>query len=73
MLIKVKVFPKLKKQEIIKKSEDVFWVRIKETPERGLANKAVVGVLADYFKISQSSVKMIKGAHQRNKIFNIKL
>jgi hypothetical protein len=72
MLIKVKVFPDSKKEEIIKKSEDTFEIKIKEKPIRGLANKAVINVLSSYFKIPLSRIRLIKGFKQRNKIFEVK-
>ena len=72
MLIKVKVFPNSKKEEIIKKSEDSFEVKVKEKPEKGRANKEVVRALSSYFKIPESRIKLIKGLKERNKIFEIK-
>ncbi len=72
MLIKIKVFPGSKKEKIIKKSEDTFGIKVKEKPERGLANKAVINVLSSYFKIPSSKIRLIKGFKQRNKIFEIK-
>ena len=71
MLIKVKVFPNSKKEEIIKKSKDSFEVRVKEKPERGLANKEVTRILSLYFNVSESKIKIIKGFKKRNKIFEI--
>ena len=72
MLIKVKVFPNSKKEEIIKKSEDSFEVKVREKPEKGLANKKVINVLSSYFKIPSSKIRLIKGFKQRNKIFEVK-
>ncbi len=71
MLIKVKVFPNSKKREIIKKLEDTFEVKVKEKPIKGQANKAVKEVLASYFKISKSRIRLIKGFKQRNKVFSL--
>jgi len=71
MLIKVKVFPNSKKEGIVKKSEDSFEVKVKEKPLEGRANKAVIKTLALYFKIPESKIKLVKGAKQRNKIFEI--
>jgi len=73
MLIKVKVFPNSKKEEIIRKSEDSFEVKVREKPEMGMANRRVIKILVSYFKIPQSKIKLIKGAKQRNKIFEIKI
>ena len=71
MLIKVKVFPNSKKEEIYKKSEDSFEIKIKEKPERGEANKAVVSLLSSFLKIPKGKIKIIKGAKQRNKILYV--
>ena len=71
MLIKVKVFPNLKKEGIIKKSNDSFEVKVKEKPIKGLANKSVINVLSLYFKISTSKIRLVKGFKQRNKVFEI--
>ena len=71
MLIKVKVFPSSKEEEIIKKSEDSFEIKVKEKPIKGLANKEIIKVLTSYFNISKSNIRLIKGFRQRNKIFEI--
>ncbi len=71
MLIKVRAFPCSKKEEIIEKSKDLFEIKIKEKPEKGLANKRIFEILAFYFKVPQSKIKLIKGARQSNKIFKI--
>jgi len=72
MLIKVKVFPNSKKKEIIKKSKDRFEVKIKEKPERNIANKSVIDALSFYFKVQRYKIKIVKGFKERNKIFEIK-
>jgi len=71
MFLKVKVFPNSKKEEIIKKSEDEFEIKVKEKAERGEANKRVKEVLARYLNISEEKLILIRGAKQRNKIFKI--
>jgi len=71
MLIKVKVFPNSKKEEITEKSEDSFEVKVKEKPERGVANRGVIRILSSYFKTPESKVRLIKGFKERNKIFKI--
>lgn len=72
MLIRVKVFPESKKEEIIKKSQDKFEIKVKARPEKGEANKEVIKVLSSYFKVPETNIRLIKGANQRNKIFEIK-
>jgi Uncharacterised ACR, YggU family COG1872. len=71
MFLKVKVFAGCKKEEIIQKKDDEFEVIVKEKAEKGRANKAVIKVLANYFKIDESKIRLIKGFKERNKIFEI--
>ncbi len=71
MLVKVKVFPSSKNREIVKKSGDSFEIKVKEKPKNNEANLAVFDVLAEYFHIKHSQIRLIKGAKERNKIFEI--
>lgn len=71
MFIKVKVFSNSKEEVITKKSENSFEIKTKEKAERGLANQAVLKILASYFKIPSSKIKLIKGKKRKNKIFDI--
>ena len=71
MLVKVKVFPNSKKEEIIKKKEDRFEIKIKQKPIQGQANQAVKNVLSLYFNLPEKRIKLVKGFRQRNKIFEI--
>ena len=41
MLIKIKVFAGCIKDEIVKKKDDEFEVRVKEKAEKGIANRVV--------------------------------
>ncbi len=71
MLIKVKVFPRTKKEKIVKKEKDSFEVFVREKPEKGLANQRVKEILASYFNLSENRIKLIKGGKSKNKIFEI--
>jgi len=71
MLIKIKVFPGSKKDEIIKKSEDRFEIKVKEKPVMGQANQAVVWMLAVHFGISKDKIRIMRGWKQRNKLIEI--
>ena len=71
MLIKVKAFPSSKKEEIIKKSEDSFEVKVRERPIMGMANRAAAKTLAFYLKLPESKIRLVKGFKERNKIFEI--
>jgi uncharacterized protein (TIGR00251 family) len=53
MFLKVKVFTSAKKDEIVKLKDDEFEVRVREKAEKGKANRTVIKVLANYFKIDE--------------------
>jgi len=71
MLIKVKVKTEVKKYLVIKKAEDKFEVHVKEKPHAGLANQAVIQLLASYFNMSLNKIKIIRGQKTPNKIIEI--
>jgi len=73
MKIFVKVKPNSKNPELKKLSETNFFVAVREPPVRGRANRAVINVLAEYFKISKSQITLALGATSKNKIFEINL
>jgi uncharacterized protein YggU (UPF0235/DUF167 family) len=71
MLIKVKVFPNSKKEEVMMIGADKFEVKVRQKPERGLANQRVRQLLATHFGIMENSVRLISGFTRPNKIFEI--
>ncbi|MEO0098653.1 MAG: DUF167 domain-containing protein [candidate division WOR-3 bacterium] len=73
MFIKVKVFPNAQREEVIKKSEDTFEVKVKAKPEKGEANKEVRKLLSLYFKVPEAKIRLIKGFQERNKIFTVEV
>ena len=71
MKIFVKVKPRAKIEKVEKVDERNFTVFVKESPIKGLANQAVTKVLAEYFKVSSSKVKIISGHTSKQKIIEI--
>ncbi len=71
MKIFVKVKPSSRNAEFKKISETNFFVAVREPPIRGKANRAAINVLANYFKISKSQIRLALGATGKNKIFEI--
>ncbi|MFA5169227.1 MAG: DUF167 family protein [Candidatus Paceibacterota bacterium] len=72
MLIKVKAFPCSKEDKVVKKKEDSFDVFVEAEAERNMANKRIIELLAGYFDLPQTKVKMIKGFKESSKIFDIR-
>lgn len=71
MLIKVKIFPHSSKEEIVKKSEDSFEIKVKEKPIRGEANRRVAEILSSFLKVPKEKIRLIRGFKEKNKIFEI--
>ncbi len=71
MYIKIKVTTEAKKERIIKKSSDHFDISVKEPAERNLANKKIVKLLRDYFKVYNREVRIVSGHHSPSKIISI--
>ena len=72
MKISVKVKPNARQEKIEKVNESHFLIRVKEKPQEGKANKAVIKVLSEYFGVPQSQIVLLKGQSSREKIFEIK-
>jgi len=71
MKIYVKVKPNSKLEKIEQIDKDHFAISVKELPIEGRANRAVIRVLADYFKISPYQIDIIFGRTSRQKIIEI--
>lgn len=72
MRIFIKVKPNSNQERVEKMAEDLYKVWVKEPPEKGKANKAVIGALANYFKVSKSQVKISAGLSSKNKVIEVK-
>ncbi|MEK7593480.1 MAG: DUF167 domain-containing protein [Patescibacteria group bacterium] len=83
MKIFVKAKPNAKEEKIEKidppspngfgrASDSHFMVSVKEPPVEGRANKSIIKVLAEYFNVQQSDVKIISGHASKNKMIEIK-
>ncbi len=49
----------------------VYRVSVKEVPVQGHANEAIIRVLAGYFDVAKSQVRLISGQTSKQKIFEI--
>ncbi len=71
MIIKVKVKPNAKKNEIKQIEENFYEVRVTVVPEKGKANKKVVELLSKHFDVPKSRIKLVRGETSREKLFEI--
>ncbi|MCX5993132.1 MAG: DUF167 domain-containing protein [Chloroflexi bacterium] len=71
MKIKVRVTPRSSRDEVVKTGDD-YVVRVKAQPREGKANESVIKLLAEYFGVTRSSVRITSGLSGRNKIVEIR-
>lgn len=72
MRIFVKAKPLARQEKVVKVDDNNFVVWVKEPPTKGLANKAIIKKLADYFSTSMGNIKIISGFTSRKKIVEIR-
>lgn len=70
MRIKVKVFPKAKKERVEKK-DDILKVHVKDPASEGRANKRLIEILAKYLGVKKYKITIVKGGTSREKVINI--
>ena len=68
MYIKAIVQAGAKKENLVKTNEDHFEIAVKEKAENNLANKRVVELLAEHFKVSSKKVRIINGHRHPHKL-----
>jgi len=71
MKIFVKAKPAAREEKIEKINETNFVVSVKEPLVQGRANMAISKALAEYFKVSNSQVRLISGFSSRQKVFEV--
>jgi uncharacterized protein len=71
MIIKVKITPKSKLNQILDFENDILKIKIKAVPEKGKANQELINFLSDILSISKSSIKILSGEHAKIKLIQI--
>ena len=67
----VTVKPRAKKEEVRKTGEGQYIASVHAPPQEGKANKALIELLANYFSVPKTSVKIIRGQTGRRKLIEI--
>lgn len=71
MKIKVKVKAQAKSDQVIKISNEEYIVKTTAPAIENKANEKVIELIADYFKVKKSAVRLIKGVKNKEKAFEI--
>tara|TARA_R100000656_G_scaffold12715_2_gene13107 strand:- start:215 stop:556 length:342 start_codon:yes stop_codon:yes gene_type:complete len=60
-------------EDVMRSADGRAWlkVRVRAVPDKGLANKAVIAVLAKAWRVPKSSLGVIAGATDRNKTLQV--
>ncbi|UCG92230.1 MAG: DUF167 domain-containing protein [candidate division WOR-3 bacterium] len=67
----MKVSLRAKKSEIIELNENHLKIKLVSPPERNRANQELINMLAEYYKIKKSAIKIKKGKYFREKLIEI--
>jgi uncharacterized protein len=65
--IQVTVKPRAKKPEITKVTDGEYRVMVRAPAQDGKANLALIELLADYFKVPKSTIKILRGQWSHRK------
>ena len=66
IIVNIRILPNAKKNEIIKDSGAIK-IKITAQPVGGKANKALIEFLSKQFKISKTSIKILRGETSKEK------
>ena len=69
--INVRVIPRAKQNKITTDDDGCLRVHITAAPVDGAANVAVIKMLAEYFNIPKSQIKIVRGETSRDKVVEI--
>ncbi len=71
MQVKVKVKTGVRKESMSVVNDSVFTIAIKEPAEENMANRRVKALLAEYFEVEPSKIRLIAGHHAPNKTYTV--
>ena len=70
--IEIRVIPRAKNECVITDATGKIRVRTNAAPVDGAANDSVIKLLADYFGVAKSKIKIIRGDTSRDKVIELR-
>jgi hypothetical protein len=70
MRIEVKVFPRSSREELTEK-DGILKAYVKPAPDKGKANKALIGLVAKQYGVKKRHVSIVRGRTSRVKVLKI--
>jgi uncharacterized protein len=71
VFIRVRVTPNAKEASVVKVGEAEFEVKVDEAATGGRANKRLLEIVSEHFKIPKSRISIVRGARSRDKVLLI--
>ncbi|OGY46002.1 MAG: hypothetical protein A2663_00695 [Candidatus Buchananbacteria bacterium RIFCSPHIGHO2_01_FULL_46_12] len=71
MNLRIRVLPSAKQTQIVEEKGNYLKIKLHSPAREGKANKELIEVLADKFKVSKSRVEIIKGLAVKDKVVRI--
>ncbi|OGL95618.1 hypothetical protein A2348_01870 [Candidatus Uhrbacteria bacterium RIFOXYB12_FULL_58_10] len=71
MIVTIHAKPGARKNEIVWLDENTAKASVTAPPERGKANEAIIGLVAEHYNVSKSCVRLVRGATTRVKQLSI--
>jgi uncharacterized protein (TIGR00251 family) len=69
--INVKIIPKSSRNEIVRRGDDTYKIKVTSPPVDGKANRALISLLSKKSGIPKKDIKIIRGEKSRNKTVRI--
>jgi hypothetical protein len=66
---KIKVIPNAKENKVV--GESILKVYLKAPPIEGKANKELIKILAKYFSVKKTNIRIVKGNKSKEKLVEI--
>ncbi len=73
MYVKVQVRAGSKEETIAQVRPHYLTVSVREKPERNLANRRVVSMVAHFYKVGEEKVRIISGHHHPSKMLSVEV
>ncbi len=71
MIVKVRVIPRARQNKVTVDSDGTVRVHTVAAPADGQANDAIIKMLAKYYDVPKTSIKIIRGQTSRDKFIEL--
>ena len=71
MRIHVRVISRAKQAEVKQLRDNYLRIKVCAVPIKDRANQELISLLAKYYNVEKSAVKILKGKHSKNKLIEI--